>query len=386
MSPTRQTKTAPIRILHVVRMMHRGGIETWLMHVLRHIDRARFQMDFLVHDSQPGAHDAEVRALGSNILLCPNPSQPLRYAAHFQRLLAEHGPYDVVHSHIHHFGGYIMRLARLARVPVRIVHSHLDQSAQEGRAGLLRRSYLGLMKHWIARHATMGMAASRKAAASLFGPDWQQDPRWKVFYCGIDLAPFREPANRDGIRSELHIPPDAFVIGHVGRFFEQKNHTFLLDIAAEVYKREPGMRVLLIGDGPLRAAMEQKAARLGLSQHIIFAGIRADVPQLMLGAMDVFLLPSLFEGLPVVGMETQAAGLPLVLSDSIAEETDIINPLLQRLSLQQPAGVWAEAVLAARRKPPAVSRSAALDMIEASPFNIRRGVELLGSAYASHAR
>lgn len=369
------------RILHVVSRMDRGGIETWLMHILRHIDREHFPMDFLVHTTQPCAYDDEIRSLGSKIIPCLHPSQPLLYARKFKRILREHGPYNVVHSHVHHFTGYVLRLAQQAGVPVRIAHSHLDSSSLESKAGLYRRLYLALTKGWIARYATIGLGASRKAVADLFNSVWETDPRWQVFYCSIDLTPFRALVDSVTVRAEFGIPADAFVLGHVGRFDEQKNHVFLVDIAAEFAKREPKMRLLLLGDGSLRPDIEQKVAQLGLTERVIFAGIRTDVPQLMLGAMDLFLLPSLCEGLPLVLIEAQAARLPCIFSDVITEEAEVVKPLVRRLSLSQLASAWTEEILNVREGATGVTQAESFMLVEQSPFDIRTGVKKLEKLY-----
>lgn len=380
------TDTRPIRILHFVRRMKRGGIETWLMHVLRHIDRERFRMDFMVHTSRPHDFDEEVRALGSKVIPCLHPDRPWTFARNFRRVLREHGPYDVVHSHVHHYSGWVLRLAEECGVPVRIAHSHSDTSRDEATAGFLRRRYLATMKRWVVRHATLGLAASRPAAASLFGPEWKSDARWKVLYCGIDLAPFRTPVDRAAVRAELGIPADAFVLGHVGRFMEPKNHGFLVDIAAEVARREPNMRLLLVGDGSLEPAIRQRVAEVGLGERVVFAGSRGDVPRLMLGGMDVFVLPSLYEGLPLVLMETQAAGLPCVFSDVVAEEADLVRPLITRLSLSQPVSRWADAVLHVRDAGAAVSRSEALAAVRRGPLNLEASLGELEAVYVEATR
>ncbi len=371
----------PIRILHVIGAMVRGGIETWLMHVLRHIDRDRFQMDFLVHATEPCPYDEEVRSLGSKIIPCLVPSKPWLYANNFKRILQQYGPYDIVHSHVHHFSGYVLYLAKQANVPIRIAHSHNDTSSAEATAGLYRRLYLMLMKYLISRYATLGFGCSCKAATDLFQPSWKKDRRWQILYYGIDLTPFRRPVDAIAVRAELGIPVDAFVIGHVGRFVAQKNHFFLLEIAAEIAKREPKMRLLLLGEGSLRPEIEQKAREMKLTDFIIFAGNRSDVPRLMLGAMDVFILPSLHEGLPVVGIETQAANLAFILSDTITKEVDIVKPLLQRLSLSQPVSEWAEKVLARQNLPSPITQLNALSLLEISPFNIEISIQQLTSIY-----
>lgn len=375
----------PSKILHVVGGMNRGGIETWLMHILRNIDRDRYKMDFLVHTTQPCAYDDEIRALGSRIIPCPPPS--LRwwdYNSNFTQILKQYGSYDIVHSHVHHFSGYILRLAKQSQVPRRIAHSHNDTSSAEAKTGWKRKIYLVLMKRLIARYATLGLAASQEAAADLFGSLWKKDPRWQILYCGLDLIPFQKQVDSLALDAEFNVPADAFVIGHVGRFETQKNHQFILEIAAEVAKQEPKMRLLLIGDGPLREEVEQNAARLGLSDRVIFAGLRSDVPRLMLGMIDVFLFPSLYEGLGLALIEAQAAGLPCILSDVVPKAADVVNPLVRRLSLSDSTFSWAEAILDLKHEAKtAITRSDALSLVANSQFNLQVCLEQLTKIYQS---
>lgn len=373
-----------IRILHVVGGMDRGGIETWLMHILRHIDRDRFHMDFLVHTEKPCPYDDEARALGSKIIPCLNPAKPWLYARNFKRILREYGPYDIVHSHVHNFSGYVLWLAKQAGIGVRIAQSHNDTSSVQAKAGWYRRLYLALTEWWLDRYATVGLGVSYKAAASLFGSAWLTDPRRQILYYGIDLTPFHSPVNSVALRTELGLPADAFAIGHVGRFMEQKNHLFLLEIVAEVAKQEPKMRLLLIGDGSLRPEIEQKVIQLGLTDHIIFAGLRPDVPNLMLGAMDVFLLPSFYEGLPLVLLEAQAAGLPCIFSDVITEEVDLVKPLVRRISLSKSPFAWAETILASRDTRSSISQTDALTVVENSSFNIASSLKILVQVYEAN--
>src|SRR5690606_15972476 len=211
-----------------------------------------------------------------------------------------------------HYSGWALRTAAQARVPVRIAHSHNDTSAVQARASLPRRAYLTLMKYSIDRYATHRLSASRLAASALFKSGWETDLRHRLLYYGVDLTPFGAAVDGRSLRADLNIPPNAFVIGHVGRFAEQKNHRFLIEIAAEVCHHDRNARFLLVGDGPLRPRIEQQVAQAGLGERVIFAGLRADVPALMTGVMDCFLLPSLFEGLGIVLIEAQAAGLPCI--------------------------------------------------------------------------
>ncbi len=370
----------PIRILQVVGTMDRGGAETWLMHILRNIDRHSFQMDFLVSTTAACAYDDEIRTLGGRVIACTEPSNPVKYAQKFTQILREYGPYDIVHSHIHHYNGYIFRLARQAGVPMRICHSHIDSTALEAQAGWLRRQYFKLMTHWIDRYATLGLGCSDVASANLFGKDWKTDRRWQIYYCSIDLQPFAQQVDAASVRAELGIPAAAFVIGHVGRFQEQKNHTFLLDIFVAVLKQEPQAYLLLVGEGPLRSQIEQEAIAKGIGAHTIFAGSRPDVPRLMLGVMDAFVMPSLCEGLPLVGIEVQAAGLKTFLSEAITSEVCLLEPLVARLSLSQPAAVWAAKILQSRQQPK-IPQIAALTTIQDSSFNIQVGVDKLMQIY-----
>ncbi|MGI6381360.1 MAG: glycosyltransferase family 1 protein [Anaerolineae bacterium] len=374
----------PIRILQVVGGMNRAGVETWLLNVLRHIDRQRFQMDFLVHTDQPCAYDDEVRALGSRIIPCLHPSRPWQYARSLRRILREYGPYDVVHSHVHHYSGWVLRAADRAEVPIRIAHSHNDTNSLQDGASALRRIYLRLTERWIAQHATVGLACSRPAATALYGPRWTDDERFHLLHCGIDLAPFRKAAG-DGaalLRAELGLPKGAQVIGHVGRFHPQKNHTFIVNVFAEAARREPRAHLLLVGDGPLRPDVDRQARHLGLADRVTFAGLRDDVPRLMLGAMDALLMPSRWEGLPVTLLEAQAAGLPCVISDVIADEADVVPELVHRLALQQPPDAWAEAVLACAGDRP-ITQTEALARIERSDFSIPVSVMDLEVLYGS---
>jgi glycosyltransferase involved in cell wall biosynthesis len=366
--------------------LDRAGAETWLMHVLRHIDRESFRFDFVVHSDRPGAYDDEVRALGGRIYPCLNHQNPLRYARNFKAILRQIGPVDVVHSHVHDFSAFVLRIAHQAGVPIRIAHSHLHTSLLEARASVPRRLYLRLMKRWLHAHATDGIAVSEKAAYSYFGPNWRDDPRWRLLYCGIDLAQFEGDVDRDAIRASLGLPRNAFVVGHVGRFDAQKNHTFLIDVFRELLQRSPESVLLSIGSGSLKKSIEHKAEQLGIRDRILFLENRPDVPRLMRGSMDVLAFPSHFEGLPLVLLESQAAGLPCLMSDTIAEETTVIPALVRRFPLSRPAAAWAEKLIALRQAADVPSSAAAKDLMAESPFNIEAGVASLESFYRSLRR
>jgi len=327
-----------------------------------------------VHTEQRCAYDSDVRSLGARIIPCLSPSDPVRYARNFLRILRETGPYDCVHSHVHRFSGYVLTLARLAGVPLRIAHSHLSDKEADN-----RQFYQLAMTTLLKIGATAGLGVSEKASESLFGENWKIDPRWRVSHLGIDLKPFSLPVDSRRVRAEFAIPEHAFVVGHAGRFFPQKNHTFLLDVAKHVCAANPEAIFVLVGDGPLRNAMEIKAENLGIARHVRFVGVRDDVVRLMKGLMDVFLLPSLYEGFPVVLMEAQAAGLRCFIANTISEETDIFPELVTRLSLADGACAWAESLVKAQ---PLAETSFQPDAMR--DFSIEAAVSRLCSVYEHH--
>ena len=370
----------PIRILHVLGAMNYGGVETWLMHVLRHLDRESFRTDLLVHTDKPAAYDNEVLSLGSRILRFPHWENPILYARRFLLLVERNGPFDVVHSHVHHFSGLVLALGRIAGIPVRIAHSHNDTSSLAMRANFGRAVYLRFSRLLIAANCTHGVAVSRPAAAALFGPDWQNDSRFQVLHCGIDPAPGDAQPSAASVRAEFGFSSQDVVFGHVGRFDPQKNHQFLLETAAEIRKIEPRAKYLLVGDGPLRPEMEAQSRALGLQGCTVFAGTRADVARLMTSAMDLLLFPSLHEGLPLVLLEAQATGLASLVSEGIPPEVVIHPTLVRHLRLSDGAHKWARVACDAVKEPRFTVRRA-LDLFRSSPFGIDRCVERLCRTY-----
>lgn len=371
----------PIRVAQVVAGMVPAGLETWLMRVLRNIDRSRFQFDFITHTADECFFDEEIRALGARILPCTPPARAWHYARSLRRILREYGPYDVVHSHLHHFSGYVLRVAEKAGVPRRIAHSHSDTRANQATAPWLRRLYLRTTERWVQRHATRGFAVSDPAGAALF-PAWNRDERWEVLYCGIELDPFLQPLDRSSVRAMLGLPHDALVLGHVGTMREPKNHLFLVEIAAAAMAREPRARLLLVGEGPKRPEIEARIRELGITDRVVMTGLVRDPLQYLRGAMDALVFPSLWEGLPLSVLEAQAAGLPCILSDVIAREVEVVEKLVTRMSLSDTADRWAAEVLRSVGEMEATVRTGALAQVEASPFNIKTCVKQLEKIYA----
>jgi glycosyltransferase involved in cell wall biosynthesis len=370
-----------VRILQVVGRMDRGGIQTWLMHLLRRIDRGRYHMDFLVHyGDPPGHYDDEIRTLGSRIIPCPADQRPWSYARHFIRIMRDYGPFDVVHSHTYLYSGIVMGLAARAGVGLRVTHSHNDRRTLPSERSPARRFYRDIMQRLIRRYAVLKLATSQEAAADMFGEAWQRRRDTKVIHCGLDFSAFARVWNKEETRRILGLPPDALVLGHVGRFVEQKNHALLIKIAAEAARLDNRICVLLIGEGPLRGEVKAQASACGILERIVFAGVRDDVPRIMTSGMDAFLFPSLHEGLGLVVVEAQAAGLPSVLADAVPREADIVPGLIRRLPLDAPASVWASNIVAAAQSRP-VERQEALHAILDSDFNIDNCLQEIAHVY-----
>ena len=224
-----------MRILHVLGKLDRGGVETWLVQLLSHIDRERYAMDFLVHTEEPGVYDQEVLATGARIIPCLQTRSPLAYRRNFLRILREFGPYDCVHSHVQYYSGYVLLLARMAGVPTRIAHTHTADPELD--ANLVRHLYRAGMRQLIQWNANAGIAVSHLAGDALI-PTWKSDSRWHLIPYGVDTSRFAVTIDRSQIRRELGIPDGKWVIGHVGRFVDVKNHAYMIQVAKVLCARD----------------------------------------------------------------------------------------------------------------------------------------------------
>lgn len=367
----------PLRILHAVHRMDRGGIETWLMNILRATDRSRFRFDFMVHTTRACAYDDELRALGARLIPCSPPARPGAYLRDLERIFGTEGPFDAVHVHGSAADGAVLRAAARAGVPVRIMHSH---NAGEGRRRLRSYGYRLLTRHWMRRFMTHGLGCSQAACAYDFGPRWRADPRCRVLYYGLDWEAFRQAADVPALRAGLRLPPTALVVGHVGRFDPQKNHSFWLEIARRIAARRGDAHFVLVGDGDGKPGFQEQVRRSGLAQRFALTGVRSDIPALLQG-MDVFLFPSLHEGLPLALLEAQAAGLPCVVSTSITPETTVIEAQMRWLPLDAAPDTWAEAVLEMAGQRRRENHLAAWHAVAHSRFSITYCLDRLAEVY-----
>ena len=325
----------PIRILHVVTYMGRGGLETMIMNYYRHIDRSKVQFDFLVHRDFRADYDDEIEALGGRIFRLPQLVPWSRsYLKALEQFFRKHPEYKIVHVHQDCLSSVILKVAKKCGVPVRIAHSH-SSSQDKNLKYLIKLFY----KQFIPSHATHLFACGKEAGDWMFG-----GAPFHILNNAIDTKQYAcDSIRHSQVRKALQIPNGAFVIGHVGRFNTVKNHSFLLDVFAQVSQQAKNSVLLLVGDGDLRAEMEKKAASLGVANSVIFTGVRHDVPDLM-QAMDCFVFPSLYEGVPVTLIEAQASGLPCVISDGVPVECAKTN-LVKQIPLSADPSQWVEEIL-----------------------------------------
>ncbi len=353
-----------IRVLHVVGKMTRGGQETHLMDIYRHIDREKVQFDFIVHTPEKGEYDDEVRALGGKIFVVEKINQGIiRYIRSIRKIVKDNH-YQIVTCHTAHAAGFIVLLAaKQGGAPVRIAHSHNTSFGQP----FLHKICIPLLNHF----ATDRFAVSVPAGIYMFG---SKKP-FTVINNAVDPAAFSfDKEKREKIRARFGFQ-NQLVLGHVGRMTKQKNHSFLLDIFAAVHEKDPDARLLLIGIGELESEIREKAEHLGLINHISFLGSRPDVADLM-QAMDVFVLPSIYEGLGRVAIEAQASGLPCVLADTIPPEARIVSEITV-LSLRDTPQKWAEAIFSCRGK----ERKSGAEEIRRAGFDIVKETEELQNFY-----
>jgi glycosyltransferase involved in cell wall biosynthesis len=329
------------KILQVIGAMDRAGAETWLVHVLRAIDRSQFEFHFLVHTDKEAAYDDEIRSLGAHIHHRGGSRNPISYGRQFKSVLRQYGPFDVVHSHVYLFSGYIMRLAAEAGVPIRIAHSHT--APKDRPSNIVRRNYEQLMRRWIRRYSTERIGVSRAAVDGLFG-NQAAGTGATVLHYGLDFAPFLDRVDTKEVKTRFGIPENRKVIGHVGRFAPVKNHSFLVDVFERVVANRMDAHLLLVGDGALLPAIQADVEARGLSNRCTFAGLQSAVFPL-LSAMNVFVFPSFHEGLPLTVLEAQAAGVPILASRATPEEIDAIPNLIERRSLEEGPAAWASAVM-----------------------------------------
>lgn len=328
-----------IRVAQVMGKWLGGGVEAVVMNYYRHIDRSKIQFDFICDEDSTNIPYDEIERLGGKVILIPPYQKIIKYHKELKKIL-KNGNYKIVHSHINTLSVFSLFAAKCAGVPVRIAHSHSTTNKKEFKKNLMKQ----ILRPFSKLFATDYMCCSELAGRWLFGDKEYDKGNVYLLNNAIDLDKFKYDENiRKEKRKELNISDDTLVIGHVGRFVEQKNHRFLIDVFNEVHRQQPDSLLLLVGQGPLMDEMKEKVKNLKLENSVKFLGQCDDTNEIY-QAMDVFVLPSLYEGLPVVGIEAQATGLLCLFSDKMTKETKVLEST-RFLSLNQGVGEWAKNII-----------------------------------------
>lgn len=330
----------PIRILYVNGgPLNRGGIESYMMNYYRHIERDKIQIDFISLGLKKSAYDDEIELLGGHIYYLPQKSKNyFGYISGLRRIL-QSGKYNIVHTHMDAMGITVLKEAKKINIPIRIAHSHNTKHLTNNYIKFLMNEYARIN---IKKYTTHMFACSELSGRWLFGNKAYDNKKVNIIKNAIDINKFKfDEEKRLKLRKSLNLSSKDIILGHIGRFDYQKNHVFLLNIFSRMIQKNKMIKLILIGDGHLREEIEEKIIELQLQDNVIMLGLIQDTSDYY-NIFDVFILPSLFEGLPVVGIEAQANGLPCLFSDSITRELDI-NENVEFISLDYP-DIWIEKI------------------------------------------
>lgn len=333
-----QNSLAPIRVLHIVTIMDRCGLETMLMNYYRHIDRSKIQFDFIVHRAKKGAYDDEIIKMGGKIYRMPPISLKniYSYRKKLRSLLISHPEYKIVHSHLDSLSALPLSIAKKANVPTRIAHSHTSNFDKNYKV-IIRYT----TKYFIKFYATDYFGCSKEAVTFMFGSSLSN---YLIMHNAIDVNKFAyNPATRNKVRKDLKISKDTLAVGHVGRFNYPKNHDFLIDIFSELHKKNNNSVLLLVGEGPLMQSIVNKVHKLGLTDSVKFLGSRPNVNDLM-QAMDVFVFPSKYEGLGMALVEAQISGLKCIASNEVMPAEVNITNNIYYVGLVNTSAKWANEI------------------------------------------
>lgn len=374
----------PIRVLHVLGNTQLGGAESRTMDLYRHLDRDRVQFDFLVHTDQEGYFDQEILELGGRIFRIPR-FRMYNYTAYRRAVAAffrEHHEFAAVQGHITSTAAIYLPLARRAGIPLTIAHAR-SAGVDKGLKGILTR----VLRRNLSKKTDVMFCCSLIAGISVFGKKAVEEKKTIFIPNAIDCAAFDyRPAVREKIRRELGIC-DKYVIGHVGSFRYAKNHEYLLRIFAslrnssgkeEVPGPEEGGRdyvLLLLGEGAGMQEARELAGRLGIGEQVYFLGNRSNVCDYY-QAMDYFVYPSRFEGLPGAVVEAQTAGLKCLMSDAICEEV-AVTELVKTMSIGEDPFTWARQIRNSQR----YERRGYVQEMRRAGFDVTKQVSILTKFY-----
>lgn len=361
-----------IKILHVVTVLNRGGLETMLMNYYRNINREHFSFDFLVQREQ-GYYEEEIKKLGGKIYRVPSLSFSVgrlhQYIKALDSFFENHKDYDIVHVHTNSFGYFALKSAYKNNVKVRIIHSHISSLKDQ----FLKVLVGNFLKRRIPRYANYFFACGNWAGKWLYGNTID----FEIMNNAIDTDNFKfSIEKRKNIRQQLSADSTINII-NVGRFNDQKNHLFLIEVFAELLRINKNYRLFLVGEGELEDKIKDKATELDIIGNVEFLGGRNDVNDL-LQAMDIFFFPSKFEGLPVALIEAQSSGIQCFISDGIPSESILVKENVDVISLKDSPKSWAKII---NSKKDNFIRKDVSGIIAREHFDIKENARLLEKKY-----
>ncbi|WP_256013246.1 glycosyltransferase [Desertivirga xinjiangensis] len=332
------------RVLHVIGKMDRAGAETMVMNLYRSIDHSKLQFDFIVFTNEKGNFDDEISELGGRIFYIPGRNALKRMLA-LRKFLRDNPSYNIVHAHTLFSNAFHLYAAKLAGVKHRICHSHNTSDAGAERGKFISLLYQYIAKKVIRRYSTAFLACGKEAGTFLF----PRDAEVLILPNSIDVEAYRLIASecKDYLNRTFSIPKSTLKIIQVGRMEKVKNHKFSIRLAERMKALKIDFVMLFLGQGSLKQELEMLVTNASLDNYILFAGLREDVPQIMAGA-DVMIMPSLFEGFPVVLVESQAMGLKALVSKGLSKEVDLNMGLVDFLPLERQED-WIEKLINSRQ-------------------------------------
>lgn len=328
-----------IKILHVVGGMNVGGTETMLMNLYRKLN-TNVQFDFISYYDKDAYYDDEIKRLGGQVIRIDSPNKigMIKSIKNLCEVIKENGPYNAVHAHTLFNCGVAMIAARLSGIKVRVSHAHTNL---DNTKNIIRKIYIWCMRKTINLFSTDCIACSESAGKYLFGESITLSKKYKLLPNYVDYKKYLNCSDTKSVRQELGIKDDDIVVGHIGRFVEAKNHKFLLEVVSEMIILNNKVKLILAGDGELRKDMECYAEELGIKENVYFLGIRKDIDKI-LNNLDIFIFPSIYEGLGLVMIEAQSAGIPCLVSEAIQKEADLDIGLVKQINLNDKRELWAK--------------------------------------------
>lgn len=362
------------RVLHIFKVMNRGGAETATMNIYRNLDRDKIQFDFICMDAEEGEFDDEIYSLGGKIYRINPPS--FHYIRHIKSIIkiCKEGEYAAIQIPTQFHSGIVCLAAYLAKIPIRIVYSH---SAGDVSKNVIRKVYNHICRLLINIFSTNKLACGELAGKFLFG---KKCKNFKILHNGIDLKRYYSISKdeKEKVKNEFKIEDNDFVIGHVGSFKKLKNQVFFINIAKELIKEKKKFKILLVGDGEDRVKIQEKINKEKLENYFILPGIREDIPRVM-SIFNIFVMPSLYEGFPMVIIEALSSMKNCVVSKNISSEVNIDGKSVLFLDLDDKISDWVNSILEQSKKN--INRDERIQILNENGFDIKSTVNELEKIY-----